>query len=121
VRAVASILSIVVFLAFATSGLQKMIFNTMSSQMAEHLGFTKSSFRRIGVLEFIGGVGVLIGLAARHASTLAWINVAAATGLVLMMLGALAVHLRKGDGVKGSIPALALAALCVVEVVLRLV
>ncbi len=119
-RAVASILSIVLFLAFATAGLQKMIFNTMASQMAGHLGFTKSTFQRVGALEFLGAAGVLVGLAGKHGSLLALLNELAAGGLVVMMIGALGVHLRKGDGLKGSLPAVGLGALCLIEVVLRL-
>jgi hypothetical protein len=120
-RAVASILSIIVFLAFATTGLQKLIFNTMASQASEHLGFSKSAFQRVGVLEFLGAVGVLVGLAAKHGTWLALVNEVAAGALALLMVAATAVHLRKGDGLKGSAPAWGLGLLCVLELVLRLV
>jgi hypothetical protein len=53
-RAVASIVSIILFLAFATTGAQKMIFNTMASRTAEHLGVKKKSFQGIGLLEVLG-------------------------------------------------------------------
>jgi DoxX-like family len=120
VRAVASILSIALFLAFATSGLQKLIYNTMASQVADHLGFSKAALRRIGLLESLGALAVLVGLAAHKGATLAWLNIAGAVGLVALMVGAVVLHLRKGDGFKGSMPALALGVVCVVEVVLRL-
>jgi uncharacterized membrane protein YphA (DoxX/SURF4 family) len=119
-RAVASILSIILFLAFATAGLQKLIFNTMASQTAEHLGFKRSSFQRIGVVEMAGALGVIIGVAARHHSLLALLNEAAAGGLLIAMLVATVVHLRKGDGLKGAAPALALALVCALEIALRL-
>ena len=119
-RAVASILSIILFLAFATSGAQKLIFTTMASQSAEHLGFKKKSFQGVGLAEVLGAVGVLIGLAAKHGSLLGWLNVAAATGLLVMMVGATAVHFRHADGLKGASPAMALGAVCLLEVILRL-
>jgi hypothetical protein len=52
---------------------------------------------------------------------LALLNEAAAGGLLLVMLGATVVHLRKGDGFKGASPALALGALCLIELIFRLV
>jgi uncharacterized membrane protein YphA (DoxX/SURF4 family) len=120
-RAVASILSIIIFLAFATTGAQKLIFNTMASQSAEHLGLRKKSFQGIGLLEVLGALGVMVGLAAKHGSVLVLLNEAAAGGLLLVMLGATVVHLRKGDGFKGASPALALGALCLIELIFRLV
>jgi uncharacterized membrane protein YphA (DoxX/SURF4 family) len=120
-RAVASILSIIIFLAFATSGAQKLIFTTMASQSAEHLGFKKKPFQGVGLAEVVGAVGVLIGLAAKHGSFLAWLNAAAALGLLVMMLSATSLHLRGGDGFKGATPAMSLGAVCLLEVILRLV
>ena len=38
----------------------------------------------------------------------------AATGLALMMVGAVAVHLRRGDGVRHAIPAIVLGVLAVI-------
>jgi uncharacterized membrane protein YphA (DoxX/SURF4 family) len=119
-RAVASILSIILFLAFVTAGAQKLIFNTMASQTAEHLGFKKSSFQRVGAVEVLGALGVMIGLAAKHGSSLALLNELAAGGLFVAMTGGTAAHLRKGDGLKGAAPAAALGLVCLVELILRL-
>ncbi len=120
-RAVASILTIILFLAFATSGAQKLIFNTMASQTAEHLGFKKSSFQRVGLLEILGAIGVMVGLTAKKGSALAYINVAGAAGLFVMMLLATLLHVRRGDGLKGATPALILAAVSLAELIFRLV
>jgi uncharacterized membrane protein YphA (DoxX/SURF4 family) len=119
-RAVASILSIVVFLAFATTGAQKMIFNTMASKSAEHLGFKKRTFQLVGLIEAIGALGVLIGLAAKKGTFLTLLNEVAAGGLLVAMIATTVFHLRKGDGLKGSAPALTLGAVCLIEIVLRL-
>jgi uncharacterized membrane protein YphA (DoxX/SURF4 family) len=119
-RAVASILSIAVFLAFATTGAQKMIFNTMASKSAEHLGFKKRTFQLVGLIEVLGALGVMIGLAAKKGTFLAVLNEAAAAGLLVAMIAATVFHFRKGDGLKGSAPALTLGAVCLIEIVLRL-
>jgi hypothetical protein len=119
-RAVAAILSIILFLAFATSGAQKIIFTTMASSSAEHLGFRRRPFQGVGVLEVLGALGLLVTLAAKHGSSLAWLNVAAAAGLVVTMVAATSLHLRRGDDVKIALPAMSLGALCLVELILRL-
>jgi len=119
-RAVASIISIILFLAFATIGAQKLIFNTMASQTAEHLGFRKKPFQLVGLAEVLGAVGVMIGLASKRGAPLTLVNEVAAGALLVATLAAAVVHLRKGDGVRGAAPALALGALCLAEVILRL-
>lgn len=119
-RAVAGILSIIVFLAFATTGAQKMIFNTMASKAAEHMGLAKRTFQLVGLLEVIGALGVMVGLAARKGTFLALVNEVAAAGLLVTMVAAIIFHLRKGDGPKDSVPALVLGAVCLIELILRL-
>lgn len=119
-RAVASILSIIMFLAFATTGTQKIIFNTMASKAAGHLGITKKVFQLVGSLEILGALGVLIGLASKKGTFLTLVNEVAAVGLVVTMVLAVALHLRKGDGMKGAAPAIVLGAVCLVELILRL-
>jgi uncharacterized membrane protein YphA (DoxX/SURF4 family) len=113
-------LSIILFLAFFTAGLQKVRFNPMMSQSAEHLGITRSTYQRIGALELAGGVGLLVGLASKGTSFFGVINELAGAGLVIVMLLAVAVHLRKGDSAKLMAPATALGALALFEVILRL-
>jgi len=119
VSIVASMLSIVLFLAFATSGVQKVRFNPMMSESAEHLGITKRGYQRIGALEMIGGLGLLVGLAAKSSSLLGIVNELAGAGLVVMMLLAVSLHVRRRDDAKSMAPALALGALALLEVILR--
>ena len=116
----ASMLSIVLFLAFFASGLQKVRFNPMMSESAEHLGITKSAYQRIGALEVAGAVGLLVGVASKSASFLGVVNELAGACLVVTMLLAVAVHRRRGDGVKMMTPAMALGALALLEVIFRL-
>ncbi|HEV3188695.1 MAG TPA: DoxX family protein [Acidimicrobiales bacterium] len=117
---VASLLSIVLFLAFASAGTQKIIFNPVMSKAAGHLGFTKRSYRSIGAIELLGATGVLVGLAARGTSPLAILNEVAAGGLFVMMVLAVIVHLQKRDKTKLLVPALALGVLAIAELIVRL-
>ena len=118
--AVASIISLVLFLGFATSGLQKLRFNPMASQSASHLEFSKAAYQRIGALEIVGGIGVLVGLAAKGSSVLAILNEVGAGGLTLLMAAAVYFHIRKGDGLKRYSPALVLGVLALLELIFRL-
>ena len=118
--AVASILSIILFLAFATSGLQKIRFNPMASQSAAHLEFSKSAYQRIGALEITGGLALLIGLSAKGSSFWAVLNEVAAAGLTLTMLLAVFFHLRRGDNAKLFTPALVLGLSALLELTFRL-
>jgi uncharacterized membrane protein YphA (DoxX/SURF4 family) len=117
---VAALLSIALFLAFGSSGAQKLVFNPAVSRVADHLGFTKRSYQRIGGFELVGAIGLLIGLAARGSSVLAIVNEVAAGGLFLLMVAAVTVHLRRGDAAKYVAPALALGLLVMLELIFRL-
>jgi hypothetical protein len=67
---------------------------------ADHLGFSVTAYRLIGSLELAGVAGLIVGLAIPA------LAMAAAVGLLLMMVGAVISHLRAGDRVKGALPAI---------------
>jgi hypothetical protein len=115
----ASMVTIVLFLAFMTSGAQKVVFNPFMSQTAERLGFTKNGFRRLGAIELVGAVALLVGLASTG-DWLARLNEAAAVVLVATTLVVLVGQLRAGDAMRRYGAVAALGALAVVELVLRL-
>ncbi len=117
---VASFLAIILCLAFLTSGLQKVIFNPAMSESAGNLGFTKRAYQRIGSLEIAGAVGLLAGLAAKGSSFWAVLNELAAAGFFLLMMGAVVVHVRKGDKAKFFNPPLVLGLLALLEMAVRL-
>jgi uncharacterized membrane protein YphA (DoxX/SURF4 family) len=119
-NAVAAILSIILFLIFATSGLQKIRFNPMMSQSAQHLGFSKASYQRLGVVEILGAIGLLAGLSSTPGNFWGVVNWLAAGGFVLLMLGAIYFHRRAGDKFAVYGMAIALGLLSAVELVLRL-
>jgi uncharacterized membrane protein YphA (DoxX/SURF4 family) len=115
----ASMLSLVLFLAFMTSGAQKVVFNPFMSHTADRLGFTKPAFRRVGVVEMAGAVALLVGLASKG-DWLAHLNEAAAAVLTLATLFTLTGQLRARDSIRRYGPLLALGVLTIVELVLRL-
>ncbi len=43
-------------------------FNPMMSAVANRLGYSKASYRRLGVIEIVGGFGILVGLASPRGS-----------------------------------------------------
>ena len=116
----AALLSIVLCLAFTMAGAQKILFNPVMSKSAERLSFTKRGYRRIGVLELIGALGVIVGVVAHGTSFLGVLNELAAIGLTLMMSLAVYLHLRRGDAAKMFSPALVLGFLALLELIFRL-
>jgi uncharacterized membrane protein YphA (DoxX/SURF4 family) len=117
---VASLLSIALFLAFGSAGAQKISFNPAMSRVADHLGFAKRSYQSLGVLEVLGAIALLIGLAAARTSLWGIVNEVAAGCLAVMMVLAVVVHLSKGDSAKYFTPALALGVVALVELATRL-
>jgi uncharacterized membrane protein YphA (DoxX/SURF4 family) len=117
---VAVLLSVVLFLSFASAGAQKIVFNPATSKAAEHLGFTKRGYQRIGYVELLGAVAVIAGLVASRGSVLGVLNEIAAAALSVMMGVAIKVHLRRGDAAKLLTPALVLGVIALVEVICRL-
>ncbi len=73
--------------------------------MAAHLAVPWPRYRAIGYLELAAVAGIVVGL------WWAWLGVAAGTGVVLLMVGAVVVHVRAKDPVPAMGPALALLVL----------
>ena len=69
-------------------------------QSAAHFGIAWRKYQLIGAAELAAAAGILIGL-RWHA-----LGVAAATGMVLLLLGAVITHRRAADGGKEMAPAL---------------
>ncbi|MFE3188423.1 DoxX family protein [Nocardia sp. NPDC059240] len=84
------------FLAF---GAAKLFAIAPMRERAEHLDYTTTAYRGIGAVEIVAAGGVLAGLAFPS------IGMAAGTGLTLLMGGAVASHVRNGDGVQLFAPA----------------
>lgn len=96
----ASILSVVIAVLFTALGFAKVAALEPMRERAAHAGFGVPAYRRLGVLEVTGAAGLLIGLAVPQ------VGLAAALGLVLLLVGALVVHVRAGDGLAEMMPAI---------------
>jgi hypothetical protein len=116
----ASLLSIALFLAFASAGIQKLLFHPAIEHIADRLGYSRPAYRRIGLLEVIGAIALMAGIVATGTTFLAILNEAAAGALTILMAFALVVHLRHGEKAKYFTPALVLGLLALLELILRL-
>ena len=97
-----SILAGLLVLAFAALGSAKLAAAPAMRARAEHVGFSVSAYRRIGFLEVLAVIGLLIG------AFVPVIGALAAAGLLMLLGGAILAHLRNGDGIREIAPAVVL-------------
>jgi hypothetical protein len=93
------VLATLIVLFFAALGALKVAAVPTMAERARHVGFTATSYRWIGLLELAGAAGVALG------AVVPWLGVVAAVGLLLLLAGALAAHLRGGDRGRELAPA----------------
>jgi hypothetical protein len=93
------VVTILLAVLFTFSASIKLLGVSQSLEIRDHLGVKPLHWRLIGVCELAGVAGVLVGLA--------WapIGIAAAIGLALLTIGAIAYHVRKSDRVADLAPA----------------
>ena len=96
------ILAGLMVVAFAAAGSAKLAAVPAMRARAEHVGFSVAAYRRIGLLEVLGVLGLLIG------AFVPIIGALAAVGLLMLLGGACVAHLRNGDGLREMAPALVL-------------
>ena len=108
------VVTIVLAVLFTFSSSIKLLGARQSLEIRDHLGVTPALFRVIGLLELAGVVGVLVGLA--------WapIGIAAAIGLALLSVGAVAFHVRASDGLAKTAPAVIAIFLAVATAILQM-
>ena len=109
-----TVLAGVLVVAFGVLGSAKLAAVPAMRARAEHVGYGVDVYRRIGALEILAVLGILVGAAVPVIGALA------ATGLVLLLGGAVIVHLRNRDGFRELAPALVLGAVAVAFVILVL-
>jgi hypothetical protein len=90
------VVQILVAAAFAMAGATKILRpkSELQEQMAWVEDFSQNQVRGIGTLEILGALGLLAPLGL---GILPWLTPLAGIGLVLLMLGAAATHLRRGE------------------------
>ena len=91
----------------------KLLGVAQSLEIRDHLGVKPLQWRLIGVCELAGVAGVLVGL------MWAPIGIAAAIGLALLTVGAIAYHVRMSDRVADLAPAVIGVALALAAAVLH--
>lgn len=91
-------------LAFLGIGSAKIAAVPSMRERAAHLGFSIAAYRWIGVLEAAAAIGLAVGFAVPV------LGIAAVTGLLLLLVGAVISHLRNRDKVAEMVPALAFGA-----------
>jgi hypothetical protein len=111
--AVTVVLTVVLALLFLGTAAGKLTGHAASVAIRDHLTIPAVRWQEIGLLEVAGAGGVLIGLALRP------LGIAAAAGLVLVSLGAIATHVRAGDKPAAALPAFAALALAAAVLVLQ--
>jgi hypothetical protein len=97
-----TILAGLLIVAFAATGSAKVAAVPGMRAKAEHVGFSVSAYRRIGFLEVLGVLGLIVG------AFVPVIGALAAAGLLLLLAGAVVAHRRSGDGVREIAPAVVL-------------
>ena len=107
------LVSIVLALLFLSTAAGKLTGHAASVASRDHLAIPAVRWQQIGLLEVAGAGGVLIGLTLRP------LGIAAAAGLVLLSLGAIATHVRAGDKPAAALPAFAALALAAAALVLQ--
>jgi DoxX-like family len=94
------VVSLIVAAVLAGSSATKLLGTRFSRDTAAHLGYSQGLNRLIGVCEAAAVVGLIAGLFWRPFA------IAAAGGVVLLMIGALTFHRRAGDSLARVTPAL---------------
>jgi 4-hydroxybenzoate polyprenyltransferase len=77
----------------------KLLAHPKMQASAVHFGIPWSRYRLIGVAELAAVAGILAGLVVPA------IGVAAAVGMIVLLVGALVAHKKAGDNPKDAIPA----------------
>jgi DoxX-like family len=97
-----TVLAGVLVVAFAAAGAAKLAAVPAMRARAAHVGMSVTAYRRIGILEILGVLGLLVG------AFVPVIGALAAVGLLLLLGGAVIAHLRSGDGPRELLPAVVL-------------
>lgn len=106
------IVSIVLALEMAITGVPKVIQLSAVRASAEHLGVSVALDRMIGAAEIAAAVGLVLGIAYPA------LSIVTGAAVCLLMFGAMGYHVKAKDNLLAMAPAVFTAALSVAEVVL---
>lgn len=102
-----TILATVVTAIFAVLGTAKLLALPAMRQLAARSGFTPTAYRGIGLAELAGAAGVVLGL------EMPLLGALAGAGLLVLLAGAVVVHVRRQAGLREVAPAIVSAVLVV--------
>ena len=90
------VVQILLALAFAAAGIMKVSqpLERLSKQMGWVNSVGERGVRTIGILEILGAIGLILPIALH---ILPWLTPVAAIGLVLTMIGAAILHVRRNE------------------------
>jgi len=97
-----TILAGLLVVAFAALGSAKLAAVPPMRAKAEHVGLSVLAYRRIGFVEVLAVIGLIVG------AFVPVIGALAAAGLLMLLGGAILAHLRNGDGIREIAPAVVL-------------
>jgi uncharacterized membrane protein YphA (DoxX/SURF4 family) len=92
-------MSLLLLVACLVPAVGKLTSHQKMQASAARFGIPWPRYRLIGIAELAAAAGVLAGLVARS------VGVAAATGMLVLLVGALGAHRRAGDPAKAATPA----------------
>ncbi|MEU4682284.1 DoxX family protein [Streptomyces xinghaiensis] len=105
-------LAVVLAALFLVLGAAKLAAVPAMRQAAAHAGMTTTHYRLLGTLEVAAAAGLLAGL------RITALGAAASAGLILLMAGAVLVHLRSGDPAARGLPAAVVGTLAAAHLLL---
>jgi uncharacterized membrane protein YphA (DoxX/SURF4 family) len=108
-------LTVVLAIVSLAFGLAKVLRLPRMRELARHVNFSINSYAVIGALEIAAAAGLLLGFVYRPFAA------AAATGLCMLMVGAIIVLVRTGGKLKDCTPAFVLGVLSAVTIWLAVV
>ncbi|QUW78662.1 DoxX family protein [Streptomyces mirabilis] len=106
------VLAVLLAAIFLLLGAAKLAAVPAMRQAAAHVGMTTTHYRLLGALEVAAAAGLLADL------RITALGAAAAAGLILLMAGAVVIHLRSGDPAARCLPAAVVGALAAAHLVL---
>lgn len=104
VTATSWLLGFILAIGFTSAGYAKVTERPTVDKTRNHLGLSSSRYQLIGVAEVLAAVGVLVGLW----QPLIWVGFLAGMGLLILMVGAAAYHVRVQDNFSEAAPAIAM-------------